>query len=190
MMSVIKLLVLAFFLASSFVLIAEEQKGSLSDSQHWHYAVDPHGSAAFPAIPLVKDGIARIRFVRVPRVDVANNSWVELIYTLPNGNITAYEGIVIRYQSSSQLVVKLSQADYGAEGDKTYAHYQITLPAAASWHTEKVAFADFSRPDWTPASSVDKGIIKQNVNAIYLVPDLTDAQGGEAEIAIKALELW
>lgn len=153
----------------------------------WSYATDPHGSTAH--FHGLKNNAIAVEFTRVPRVDKQNNSWVELIYTLPNGNLSATKVIKIQYQSDQPLVVKLSQSDYGKEGDKSYAHYQAVLPKAQQWHTHTITLDQFERPLWTPSSSLDKGLKLENISAIYLVPDLTDEQGGKASLAVKSIKL-
>ncbi|MCC5826264.1 hypothetical protein [Alkalimonas sp.] len=163
------------------------EKGGL-DAGFWRYATDPHGSRADYSGDLVQEGIARIVFHRVPRVDAKNNSWVELIYDLPAGSLPQQAVIGLTYQSSTDLVVKLAQLEYGEQGDQSYAHYQAVLPATNGWQSEALSLVDFQRPDWTPASSVDKGIVPDHVSAIYLVPDLTDEQGGQAVLQVRALQ--
>ncbi|MEC8328611.1 MAG: hypothetical protein VX100_21365 [Pseudomonadota bacterium] len=163
--------------------------GQSLDASQWRYAVDPHGSTASYEKPLVKDGYVGIAFNRVPRVDKQNNSWVELIYDLPNKSLNDIASIELTYQSDKPLVVKLSQKDYGGTGDKSYAHYQTLLPSANQWQTHTLTLDDFNRPDWTPSWSNDKGIIKANVSALYFVPNLTDEKGGNAWIKIKNVKL-
>lgn len=159
------------------------------DAVHWRYATDPHGSTASYEGELVQQGIARIEFQRVPRVDERNNSWVELIYDLPEGPLQSEPQIELSYQSSTNLVIKLSQREYGELGDQSYAHYQAVVPAADDWQQVRLSLADFHRPDWTPATSVDHGIVPPHVNAIYLVPDLTDDKGGEARVLVRTIKL-
>lgn len=159
------------------------------NEKNWRYATDPHGSEVKTKQTLIKDERIWISFKRVPRVNAKNNSWVELIYDLPNQTLEENSTIMLQYKSSKDLVVKLSQKDYGGFGDKSYAHYQYTLPVQHRWGTHCINLADFSRPSWTPVNSVDKGIIKEHVSAIYLVPDLQDAFGGEAVIEVKHIAL-
>jgi len=159
------------------------------DETQWRYATDPHGSQAILNGPLVNSERVEIAFKRVPRVDKLNNSWVELIYDLPNKQLPKQANITLTYQSDKDMVIKLSQKDYGGEGDKTYAHYQTVLPAASTWITQTVTLNDFQRPSWTPASSIDKGIITEHVSSLYFVPDLTDAKGGEAYIKIQSVSV-
>lgn len=182
------LLLLALLGCSDRSAVPSAVKGEL-DALDWRYATDPHGSKAAVDGDLVQDGIARIAFTRVPRVDEQNNSWVELIYDLPAGSLGGYSSISLEYLSSSDLVVKLSQLEYGEQGDQSYAHYQTVLSAATDWRQVTLVLSDFERPDWTPATSIDHGIVAAHVNAIYLVPDLTDDAGGQASLSIRAIRL-
>lgn len=159
------------------------------DAVYWRYATDPHGSKATYDGELVQQGIARIEFHRVPRVDARNNSWVELIYDLPAGRLQDEPTIELRYQSSTDLVVKLSQRDYGELGDQSYAHYQAIVPATDHWQSVQLSVGDFQRPNWTPEASADQGIVPAHVNAIYLVPDLTDDEGGAAQLAVRSITI-
>ncbi|NKC19552.1 hypothetical protein CWC29_011985 [Pseudoalteromonas sp. S4498] len=157
--------------------------------KQWRFATDPHGSQAILNGPLVDEEQVAIQFKRVPRVDKQNNSWVELIYDLPTKQLPYQFNIALTYKSDNALIVKLSQREYGGSGDRGYAHYQTKLPASSTWQTINVSLNDFARPNWTPAWSKDKGVILKHVSALYLVPDLTDAEGGEASLAIKSLRI-
>lgn len=159
------------------------------EPKQWRFATDPHGSQAILNGPLVNEEQVAIQFKRVPRVDKQNNSWVELIYDLPTKQLPSQFNIALTYKSDNALIVKLSQQEYGGSGDKSYAHYQTKLPASNTWQTINVALNDFARPNWTPAWSKDEGVVLQHVSALYFVPDLTDAEGGAASLAIKSLRI-
>ncbi|KZN35099.1 hypothetical protein [Pseudoalteromonas luteoviolacea] len=159
------------------------------DEDNWRYATDPHGSQVILSEPLVQGERVKIAFDRVPRVDKANNSWVELIYDIPAGDLTGISSIELTYQSDKPLVIKLSQKEYGGEGDKSYAHYQVVLPVALNPTSKSVELANFNRPSWTPTWSKDQGVIKTSVSALYFVPDLTDKAGGQAQMTIHKLVL-
>ncbi|MDK2595962.1 hypothetical protein [Pseudoalteromonas obscura] len=159
------------------------------NEDHWRYATDPHGSQVLLDEPLVQNNRVKIGFDRVPRVDKQNNSWVELIYDIPSGNLNGLDSIELTYQSDQPLVIKLSQQEYGGQGDKSYAHYQVVLPRALTPQTQRVTLQQFTRPDWTPVWSKDRGIIKSSVSALYFVPDLTDKTGGRASMTIHQLSL-
>ena len=175
------------FLAGLALCSVASYAHSALDINDWSYATDPHGSTAH--FHGLKNEAISIDFERVPRVDKQNNSWVELIYTLPKGNLSTSNSIEIHYQSDQPLIVKLSQSDYGKEGDKSYAHYQAILPKALTWQSHTLTFEQFQRPEWTPETSQDRGLNLANISAIYLVPSLTDEQGGKAQLAVKSIEL-
>jgi hypothetical protein len=159
-------------------------------ASQWSYATDPHGSTAVThSDGLLANGTVSVTFNRVPRVDALNNSWVEIIYALPGATLAGTSQIQLEYQSSTDLVLKLSQKDYGGDGDGSYAHYQHPLPKSSEWTTQCVSIVHFQRPYWTPAQSKNVGIIKDHITAIYITPDLTDEQGGRAAIEIKSIGL-
>ncbi len=177
-------------LAISLPAVADEAlHPSLQHSTLWSYATDGLGSKAIIGNSLIENGAARIAFQRVPRPSPQQNSWIELIYSVPGGDLTGVQTVTLHYQSSSPLLVKFSQRDYGGDGDGSYAHYQAELPAATEWTSQTVTPADFTRPGWTPANSADVGLILEHVNAIYLVPALDDATGGYTELSVKGIEL-
>jgi hypothetical protein len=162
---------------------------SLQNPDLWSYGADPYGSKVFIGDSLIKDGAARIAFHRAPKPAPDRNTWIELIYRAPAGNLGGTEAVLITYQCSEALLMKFSQRDFGEEGDNSYAHYQTLLPATEGWKTVAVSLADFSRPSWTPATSKEVGLILENVSAIYLAPALDDSQGGHATLNVKAIEV-
>ena len=48
---------------------------------------------------------------------------------------------------------------------------------------------DFSRPEWTPSNSTDYGLKPEHIDAIYLTPSMTDKDGGEAILQVRAITL-
>lgn len=180
---------LALFLSACHSPSADIHRAEFS-ADKWRYATDPHGSKAILDGPLVRQNGVKIAFERVPRVDKNNNSWVELIYDIPSGVFNHSNRITLNYKADKPMLIKLSQSDYGAEGDKSYAHYQVRLAAAPQGRVATVALNEFTRPSWTPSWSKDVGINKANVAALYFVPDLTDAAGGKASIEITTLTLF
>ena len=159
------------------------------DKHQWSYDTDPYGSEAIINEKLIRHGGIWINFKRVPRVDETRNSWIELIHLLPTASLVGNQKIRLTYQCDIPLIIKLSQREYGEHGDKSYAHYQITLPATDQWSTKEVDLKYFYRPEWTPASSKDFGLLPEHINAIYLTPSMTDKDGGEAILQVRAIEL-
>ena len=177
------------FLAAGNFAQAATLHPSLQNPDLWSYGADPYGSKVFIGDSLIKDGAARIAFERAPKPAPDRNTWIELIYHAPAGNLGGTQALRITYQCSEALLMKFSQRDFGEDGDNSYAHYQTLLPAAEDWKTVTVSLADFSRPSWTPATSKDVGLILENVSAIYLAPALDDDQGGHASLNVKSIEV-
>ncbi|WP_256717684.1 hypothetical protein [Shewanella sp. UCD-KL12] len=169
-------------------LYANEQYPALEAAQ-WSYATDPYGSIAKVKNKLITEEGVWINFNRIPRVDPQRNSWIEVIYTPDPALLLGTNKITLTYKCDTPLLIKLSQTHYGKQGDKSYAHYQVKLPAASQWRPQEVELNDFARPDWTPMDSIDYGIVLEKVNALYLTPSLTDKDGGLATLQIRSLTL-
>ena len=186
---IILLVGLAHFLAISIASANSEITQAPLDKHQWSYDTDPYGSEAIINEKLIRHGGIWIKFKRVPRIDAKRNSWVELIHRLPATSLAGSQKIRLTYQCDIALIIKLSQLEYGKHGDQSYAHYQIELPPTNQWSTKEVDLKDFSRPEWTPASSTDHGLLPEHVDAIYLTPSMTDKDGGEAILQVRAIEL-
>jgi hypothetical protein len=167
---------------------AHKQKPALDESQ-WSYAIDPYGSKATIREKLITDEGVWINFIRVPRVDAKRNTWIEVIYSPASESIAGKKKVLLTYKCDTPLLIKLSQEHYGKDGDKSYAHYQIKLPASKNWSTQEVDFSSFSRPDWTPPNSKDYGIVLNKVNALYFTPSMLDEKGGEATLQLSSVKL-
>lgn len=180
-------------LASLLLLLTVQVNAALIqtplDKHQWSYDTDPYGSEAIINEKLIRHGGIWINFKRVPRVDKKRNSWIELIHLLPTASLVGNQKIRLTYQCDIPLIIKLSQLEYGENGDKSYAYYQITLPATDQWLTKEVDLKDFYRPEWAPASSKDLGLLPEHIDAIYLTPSMTDKDGGEAILQVRAIEL-
>jgi hypothetical protein len=185
--------VLFFSLASVLLLTSTNAEAydahTKLDKHQWSYDTDPYGSEAIINEKLIRHGGIWIKFKRVPRIDAKRNSWIELIHKLPSASLVGSKRIRLTYQCEIPLLMKLPQQEYGKEGDASYAHYQIKLPATKQWTTTEVDLKDFYRPEWTPASSKDYGLILEHINTIYLTPSMTDKEGGEAILQVRAIEI-
>ncbi len=178
----------SLLLLTAISATAEDSFAPLIKSQ-WSYDTDPYGSEAIINEKLIRHGGIWIKFKRVPRVDAKRNSWIELIHKLPTASLAGNQKIRLTYQCDIPLLIKLSQQEYGKKGDASYAHYQIKLPATKGWTTKAVDLKDFYRPKWTPASSKDYGLLPEHIDAIYLTPSMTDKDGGEAILQVRAIEV-
>jgi hypothetical protein len=189
MKSMIKLASIGLLLLiNSDFAISSTQQSSLDENQ-WHYAIDPYGSTALVKDRLINDAGVWVKFNRIPRIDKQRNSWIEVIYTPDKASLSEMKKINLTYKCDIPLLIKLSQKHYGKNGDKSYAHYQVKLPASKGWSTKEVELQHFSRPEWTPKGSKDHGIVLDKVNAIYLTPSLTDEKGGEATLQVSSVNL-
>lgn len=189
MLKYLLIAVTALFVNACTSSLPASQHASLDNADLWGYGVDPYGSKAIVGGNLIENGAARIRFERIAQPTPDTNTWIELIYRAPAGNLKGAQAVRITYQCSEELLMKFSQRDYGADGDNSYAHYQALLPTAENWKTVTVSLANFSRPSWTPATSKDVGLLLENVNAIYLAPAIDDVKGGVATLHVRAIEL-
>jgi len=167
---------------------AHKQKAALDENQ-WSYAIDPYGSKATIRGKLITDEGVWINFTRVPRIDAKRNTWIEVIYSPTSTSIAEKNKVILTYKCDTPLLIKLSQEHYGKNGDQSYAHYQIKLPASKNWTTKEVNFNSFARPDWTPASSKDYGIVLNKVNALYFTPSMLDEEGGAATLQLNSIKL-
>lgn len=67
--------------------------------------------------------------------------------------------------------------------------YQYRLLATEEWEMMSVSFSSFTQPEWTPEISSEIPLILENVDAVYLVPDLDYNIGESTNLKINSLEL-
>ncbi len=168
----------------------EQNRNLIFTASDWYPAVDSFGSEYRIDGELITDGIATVSFTIAQRSESDDwIPWVELIcdlgYTLEN-----YSELEIAYKNDTDLLIKLSQSDFGEDGNQTYSHYEFLLPPAGDWNTHRVKFETFTQPDWTPGISKEIPLKLENVDAIYLVPDLDPAIGESSELSVRHLELF
>lgn len=180
--------VLILIIAST-VTASSGEKENLVNSANWYPAVDPFGSKYSIDGDLITDGVVSVGFTIAQRPDPESwIPWVELVCD-PGFTLEDYSGLTITYRNNTDLLVKLSQSDFGPDGNATYAHYQYSLPASKDWNTQTIEFNAFQQPAWTPDHSSDIPLTLLHVDAIYLVPDLDYNTGESTVLHIKYLEL-
>lgn len=179
---------ISLLLLSVMPVSAQESHTPL-DKFQWTYDTDPYGSEAIINEKLIRHGGIWIQFKQAPRADTEHKTWAELIHKLPNASLNGIKRVSLTYQSEIALIVTLPQAEYGKNGDKSHAYYQVELPAAKQWITKEMNLKDFQRPHWTPAWSKDQGLTPAHIKTINFAPDLNDKKGGEAIIQVRAIEL-
>jgi hypothetical protein len=185
---------LVFIISISEVLSCSNrgdlERNLIFTAQAWYPAVDSYGSTYRTDGELVSDGVATVSFT-IAQMDGTEEwtPWVELVcelgYTLED-----YSGLEITYKNDTDLLVKLSQSDFGADGNETYSHYEYRLPSANEWQTHRIQFSTFLQPDWTPEISRIIPLYLENVNAVYLVPDLDPIAGESSTLQVRHLELF
>lgn len=167
----------------------EAQLGvNLIETGAWRPAADSYGSSYEVDENIVVNDEIEIRFTIAKKTEPDMWPYVELICET-GAPLTGAQGLEITYWSEKELKIKLSQSDFGPNGDNTYAHYQIKVESAAEWTTATVYFNDFKQPDWAPEESTKIALNLDNVNDIYLVPGLDYEIGDSSTFGIKSLVL-
>lgn len=156
-------------------------------AHQWVAATDNIGSSFSYDGELIQDGVVSVDFNYVQESN--GYPWVSIICDLGH-SLQDYKGLTLRYRSDEDLIIHLHQSDFGFNGNRTYSHYQITLPATSIWRTRTVEFEDFAQPDWTPSESLEIPFIPENVRSLHFSPFLNAETGGTASIKIRNLTLF
>ncbi len=155
----------------------------------WRTATDTFGSKKDEGPGLITNGIAAVKFtIATQNSNQAFNPWVELICEIA-GTLHGAKEIVISYKCDTDLLLKLSQKDFGEQGNQTWAHFQYRFKPSEVWKYETIDFSGFRQPDWTPEKAKKIPMKLENVDAIYLVPNLNPAIGQSATLQVKLLTI-
>ncbi|MGM0461163.1 MAG: hypothetical protein ACQEQ4_01940 [Fibrobacterota bacterium] len=157
----------------------------LHSGADWHPAADTTGSLIDTGDAMQIDSVITVHFTLAQKT---TEEWpyVELICDTED-DFRNTETITITYTCDTPLILKLSQSDFGYEGNETYAHYEYVLPATEDWSKQTVHISDFEQPEWTPAESRDIPLKLENCDALYLTPQLDPQVGGESTLSVKHL---
>lgn len=153
----------------------------------WIAMTDELGSSNTPENITVVDSIIEVDFILKKQVE-NEIVFIELVCEL-GFTLSKQDSVTITYKCDEDLVIKLSQSDFGKDGDKSYAHYQYIVPASEKYTTKKLKFSNFTQPDWTPEYSKGKSLILSNINAIYLTPNVDATIGGRSSLGVMRLIL-
>ncbi|MCU4175849.1 hypothetical protein [Carboxylicivirga sp. N1Y90] len=164
-----------------------EESNLLYSAKGWKPVTDNLGSYYLPNTITIKDSAYEVEFY-LKQKEADEIVFIELVCDLGH-DLSEHKGLSLTYKCDTALVIKLSQSDFGGEGDKSYAHYQYVVPASDTYVTQQLSFSNFTRPDWTPEYSKGKGLNLNNVDAIYLTPAVVDSIGGKALLGVKELIL-
>jgi hypothetical protein len=167
---------------------AELSDDMLAYPDIWYASVDAFGSSVKADMPVVQDGKIDIEFTIAKMAEPDEWPYAELICE-PGIGMSALRGISLRYKSSVDLTLKLSQKDFAEEGNASYAHYQYVLPKSASFVDEVVMVDEFAQPAWADEASRKIELDLANVSAVYLVPALDYTRGQTGSFSLEHFSL-
>lgn len=165
----------------------ETNDNLLYTAKNWKADTDALGSSYTPKDIAIADSAIEVEFT-LKKKGENEIVFIELICSLKE-SLKEYSGMSIRYKCDSNLVVKLSQSDFGKDGDQSYAHYQFVVPASDVYTTKTLKFSDFTQPGWTPEASQGFPMKLENVDAIYLTPNVHEDFGGSSALGVMELYL-
>ena len=156
----------------------------------WRATTDDLGSSFETREQLIQDSTAKVTFTMAKKGAPDEWPYVELICALGR-DIDGVHGLEITYKCDKPLTIKLSQTEFGYYGNQTYSHYEFILPASEEdWNTERVKISQFRQPSWAPAKSREIPLKLQNVEDVYLVPNLNYNTGDKGTLEVKNLILY
>ncbi len=160
----------------------------LYDAPAWYPAADHYGSAIDTGDAFFSQGIVAVDFTLASKK--VDDAWPYIELVCETGQpLTGTDSIIVSYKCDTTMSLKLYQTDLGSEGNESYALYHTSLPSSKEWTTQTVAVADFVQPSWADEESRAIELNLDNVERIYLVPNLNAEVGGESRIEVKYLSL-
>ena len=156
-------------------------------AHNWKAVTDELGSFYSPKNIGIVDGEMEVDFT-LKKKEEGEIVFIELVCELGH-NLSDQSGLSIDYKCETPLVIKLSQSDFAKHGNESYAHYQYVVPASDTITTAHLKFSEFTQPGWTPDYAKDIPMNLENVDAIYLTPQVDDATGGSSRLGVKGFYL-
>ncbi len=158
-----------------------------AEGVNWYAATDDFGSShnSDGESIDISNGEIKVEFDMYKKQEGMNWPFVELV-SETGRELSGAETITIEYKSTHDLKIKLSQTDFGPEGDGSYAHYETKIPMAADWAKVTVILDEFNQPSWAP-NIIPLNL--DNVQNIYLVPAIDATIGGKATLEVRLLEI-
>lgn len=152
---------------------------------NWFPTTDSYGSYFEAAEEVIVDNEINVDFYITQKV---GNEWPYIELICQTGKpLTGMSSITLDYKCDKALKIKLSQSDFGGDGDNSYAHYYIEVPATTEWTEVTVNVLDFHQPDWAPESSKGVGLKLENIQDIYLVPAASYVDGENASLSVRSM---
>ncbi len=158
----------------------------LFETGNWFATADEFGSTFTTSDPIISNDEINVDFDLIQKSAPEEWPYIELICE-SGKQLTGVEAITIEYRCDKDLKIKLSQSDFGSEGDSSYAHYFTTVPASSEWSTATVNIADFAQPGWAPSSATEVALNLNKIQDIYLVPNASYEVGESASLSVRSL---
>lgn len=142
--------------------------------------------------PVVVDGEIHVDYVQAKKEKPDQWPDIELVASLPEvdgaeANFAGLKTITFEYKCSEELMVRLNQTDFMAEGDASYALYFTAVLPSEEWKTVTVDVSKFIQPSWAEASTKAIPLKLENVTGIALSPQANYATGEEATLDVRSL---
>jgi len=159
----------------------------INSAKEWKAVTDELGSSSSPKNISISNDQIEVDFT-LKKKEEGEIVFIELVCDLGH-NLVGNKGLSIDYKCETPLVIKLSQSDFGKNGNESYAHFQFVVPASDTITTAHLKFSEFTQPVWTPDYSKGIPMKLENVDAIYLTPKVDEATGGSSSLAVMGLYL-
>ncbi len=160
-------------------------KDNLFETGNWFATTDEYGSYYEMAEEVIVDGEINVNFYITQKL---GDEWPYIELVCESGRaLTGMSSITLEYKCDKSVEVKLSQSDFGEEGDNSYANFYYEIPEADEWTTITLEIQEFYQPGWSPSESTEVGLVLGNVTDIYLVPTADYNFGEEATLAVRSL---
>lgn len=182
-----KKIILFVVVILTLLMSCKVENNLLHSAKNWKAVTDTLGSTFSPKEIEIKNDAISVDFT-LKKKEGDEIVFIELVCAL-NFNLKEYSTMKITYTCDTPLLIKLSQKDFGGDGNKTYSHYQYRVPAAADYSEIELNFSDFEQPNWTPEKSKSIPLKLENVNDIYLTPDVSSEAGGKSKLSVKSIVL-
>lgn len=182
------LLLTTIFSPLSYAESTVVKNKNMLEIAQWTANTDTIGSSFKSTDPLIKNNQIEVEFTLAKKEEDKGWPYAELICAT-GAPLTSVKIVEITYQSESDVSVKFSQSDFGGKGDNSYAHYQHVIPATEKWSVMQLKVTDFKQPSWAPEASQAVKLNLDNVENVYLAPNLNFQTGETKTLKVKSLRL-
>lgn len=167
---------------------APKSANLVKTAKEWIPAHDEFGSSYDTAKAILSDSLKKVSYTLTKKNTEDKWPYIELI-SIVGGNLQGKKELKLKYSCSTPLIIKLSQSDFNDKGNKTYSHYQYTVPASDTLLYISTKISEYAQPDWAPEESKNIPLKLENVDAVYFTPNIDAEVGGKADLSIKEFYL-